>query len=315
MKKCPQIFIISGFVAAFLGWARAEDPVTLRQLWEPGKVYRQRMEMQQNTRIPLPGGDQEVDMGMLYEMSMSVRGNEEEKKITGRYDRVAVEMQMGDTELTYDSDKGEPEKGNPLAESMAQMAGAEFTYVVDAQNRFVRFEDFDRFLETVAQGSADGGQMARQMFNEEQMKRLVEQSMLMGLPDGPVSVGDAWPFSLDFPLEGTGKMLVKGTYTLSGFEELNGVRCAVIGLQAEIEGEFQAPGEGGENPANVQMKLSASEVKGTVHWDNALGAARSSVMDTNLKLKTSIPGVPDSVEMEIRQKVSVKLVGVDDAAE
>ncbi|HUF62560.1 MAG TPA: DUF6263 family protein [Verrucomicrobiales bacterium] len=315
MKPCPQFFIMAGLAAAFSGWAPAEEPVMLRQVWEPGKVYRQRLEMQQTTKIPLPEGGQEVDMAMLYEMSMSVRGNQEEKTITGRYDRVAAEMRMGDTKLTYDSDKGEPVKGNPMAEAMAQIAGAEFTYVVDAQNRFLRFEDFDRFLETVAQGSADGGQMARQMFNEEQMKRLVEQSTLMGLPDRPVSAGDTWPFSLDFPLEGAGKMLVKGSYTLKGFEELNGVRCAVIGLLAEIGGEFQAAVEGGENPANLQMKLSASDVKGTVHWDNALGAARSSVMDTTLKLETTIPGAAGPVEMEIRQKVSVKLAGVDDAGE
>src|SRR5690606_11117613 len=123
--------------------------------------------------------------------TMAITAREEGgKQATLSYDSAAMKMNMGEIAMDFDSKSDDP--SNPFKD----LIGKELTVIFDAQDEVVSVQGLDGLV-----GDAGvAGQMVQQMVNPEQMKNLMSQGMLQGVPNKPVSPGDSWPFSMEIPL-------------------------------------------------------------------------------------------------------------------
>ncbi len=292
--------------------AFAADAITLKQQWQVGKRYSQSMTMDQSTTITF--GDQKMDqkMKMVAEMTSTVKKHEDgkSKRIAITYDRMVMDTEMAGQKMSMDSSKP-ADPGNPLGNPFAAFTGKEIKLIVDANDKVTDFENF----EEIAKAAGGANPITAAFLNKESITRTVQQSSLQALPTKPVVAGDSWPFSVDMPMAGIGKGMVKGTYTFKGVTPHDGVPCAEIAVEGTINFDMTpAAGADASSPtAALGMKIEGGTMKGTIWFDNALGTARGSELNQEMMMSMKNPTKPDeTMKMPMKQAISTKVVKVED---
>src|SRR5471030_3243681 len=84
---------------------RAADAIDIKQHWLAGKKYYQTIQTDQQSTIQIGAQKMEQTTGMTMEMTMTVNTPQkvQPKRMTIRYERVAMDMTMNGQKMGFDS--------------------------------------------------------------------------------------------------------------------------------------------------------------------------------------------------------------------
>ena len=245
-----RIRFVLPFVLFGAGPAVARDNQEFPVQWKVGTTYVQSMDMAQE--MTMPGGQG----GMQTQMTMKVRAvpqkgsKEGTTEVTMTYDAADMTLKMGGNEV--------PGGG----EALKALVGKHVTSVFNADGTIVEIKDMEELL-------GDDPMLAR-MMNEDSMKQMVSQASLMGKPDRPVSPGDSWTFSVEYPMPMM-KLAMKGKYTYEKDELVEGVECARLVLDGQLTMETDA----GDDKKRATTRRPPSSLRCSRAWASRSAKVRS----------------------------------------
>ncbi len=292
--------------------AFAAEAIMLKQQWQVGKSYSQKMTMDQTTSITILDQKMDQSMNLVAEMTSTVRKHEDgtSKRIGIKYEKMVMNTDMNGQKMTIDSSKAAADSG-PMGNPFAAFTGKEIKMVVDANDKVTAFENFDE----IAKAAGGANPITSAFLNKEAISRTIQQSGLQALPAKPVTPGESWPFSVEMPLAGVGKGEVKGTYTFKGVTPHGGVPCAEIAVDGTINFDMSSAGAAdAENPvAKMGMKIEGGTMKGTIWFDNALGMSRGSDLKQEMTMTMKNPTNPsETMKLPMKQSITTELTKVED---
>jgi hypothetical protein len=317
----PLLHRSAAVAACFLFTAtavRAADAVELKPQWHVGKRYTQAMTM--NQQMTMSMGGQKMEQGMTMDIQTVVNVTKHEKpglkRLGIKYQRMSMSIDMNGQKMGYDSDK--PDPGNDplgMGKALGGLIGKEVTAILAADGKVQEIEKLDELLAGLDAAGPAAAQM-KGMFNKDTFAQTIAQAGLHNFPPGPVKPGDSWPLSFQMNMPQLGQMALKGTYAFKGMADHGGVPCAEITNDAQLEFDSgKATGGGGDGTSIQQlgMRFDKGRLSGTTWFDPKLGTARASEMVQEMTIKMANPANPgESIEMPMRQKISTKLVSVED---
>ena len=214
----------------------AADAVELKQRWIAGKKYFQTMQSTQSTTMSI--GPQKIEQKTVttMDMSMAVRPHEDgqRKRVTIKYDRVAMQMEMNGQKMGFDSAKpGEGTDPLGLSKTLGATVGKELKVLLTATDEVGDVENFDEFVKNLAPSQMPGMDMAK-MFTKESMAQMMKQGALQATPGKPVTARRFVALHHTVQLPQMGKVAVNGTYIFKGMVEHGGVQCAEIATDGKI---------------------------------------------------------------------------------
>ena len=308
----------TAFLACAAAPLAAADAVDLKQHWIVGKQYFQTMQSTQSTSIDMGPQKIEQKTTMTMDMSLAVRPHEDgvQKRVTVKYERVAMTMDMNGQKMGFDSAKpGEGTDPMGLAKTLGGTVGKELKVLMTAADDISGVENYDEFVKNLAPSPIPGMDMAK-MFTKESMSQMIKQGALQSLPGKPVKPGDSWPFNTEVELPQMGKVAVKGTYTFKGMADHAGVPCAEIATDGTISLDMtkaDASSPTGAALAQLGMKVEGGSLKGTVWFDPKLGFARDAQLTQEMNMTMKNPSDPAAtLKVPLKQEISTTLTKVGD---
>lgn len=291
--KSPLLHVLP-FVLLCAGPAVARDKQQFPVQWKVGTAYVQEMVMAQE--MTLPGGQGEMLTEMTMNMSAVPKKGAKEgtTEVTMTYDAADMTIKMGGNDVPGGS------------EALKALIGKSITSVFDADGTVVDVKDVEKLI-------GDDPMLAR-MVNKDSMRQMVSQASLMAKPDRPVSPGDSWNFSIEYPMPMM-KMAMKGKYTYEKDETIDGAECArlVLDGQLAMEADDEDEKKDDEDPQAAQQrellksmgfKVSESAIKGVMHYDFALANVSKTEMDMSLTMSMLDPSTQQPATMPMKTKVS-----------
>lgn len=285
MKVC-QILSLIALPLAFSS-VQAEESLRLRQAFPVGKKLTQSMKMEQVSRMKAGGQEVETKSSTDMRIIMTIRAGEaDQKRLTLKYDKASMKNEI-------------PENlgGGQAApvDYLAGLVGKEITVVLDGKDQVQGVEGLDDLLK-----GADENQAAiwKQLLTEDQMKQMINGSILQALPEKEIKSGDSWPFRQEIALPiGLGKAVTEGNYQLKSIKE-DLAEIAIKGTM-KIEG-----------PA-----VSAKEApyEGSILFDSKLGLPRMTDMRIKMDIEAKIGPKGESMKMQMDQTVKSEITEVVEA--
>jgi hypothetical protein len=303
---------------AHLPFANAEN-IEIKQRWAPGKKYFLSIQMVQNSTITMGTEKMEQGTTMRMEMTMTVRPYEDgrQKRMTLRYERLAIEFNMNGQKMGYDSlsaAAGTDPLG--LAKSAGAIVGKELKVLLDEGDKITKIENYEEFITQMNAGSTPGLD-PRIMFSQESLKQMVTQAGLLATPGKPLAAGESWPFSAERVVPQFGTVTINGKYQFKGMAQRWGAECAEILTEGTLATVMTPAAESKTAPVQPAkqfgMSVTEGKVKGTVWFDNQLGAARETqiVQDMTISMQNAVD-TTQTITVPMKQTISVMLTKVED---
>ncbi len=309
--KCHSLLAAAATSLLLLLPARADDAVEIKQRWVAGKAYSFTQTMQQESELELAGNKMTQKLDSTTDFSVKVTSDSGKKKVTMRYDHMAMDMDMGPQKMKYDSAKPE-DAGSPLGGTFGLLIGKEFRIVVDEKDQLQDIENWDDIASALK-----GAGPAAMGITKDSILQLMKQGMLQTYPGHPVKPGDQWQMDTTVDLPQMGKIAIIGTHTLKSVETHDGARSAQIVTDAKmsINPSDKPAAEGAPaNPlAAMNVKLEDSSLSGTTWFDLDLGIARSADFNQSFTMTMNNPTDPSkSLRVPMKQVIRLKLNKVED---
>ena len=310
---------VTALVALAAAPLSAAETIEIKQRWIAGKQYFMSAQTAQKSTIEM--GPQKIEQAVTttMDMSMAVRRAEdgEGKRMTLKFERVAMEMNVNGQKMGFDSAKpGEGSDPLGLAKSVGASVGKELKVLLNEKDEIVQIENYDEFIKQIAPSPVPGMD-PKTMFSKESVGQMMKQGALQALPGKPVAPGDSWPFVNEVALPQLGKVAVRGTYTFKGMAQHDGVATAEILTDATLALDFAAGGADasaeGKVFSQLGMKVTGGTLKGTVWFDPALGTARDAQLDQEMTITMKNPTDPSAtVSVPMKQHIATTLTKVED---
>ncbi len=306
-------------LGAMSGCKKAEQPdgaksgVLLKVKWPAGNRYVYRLEMDQHTSTKMPQMpkpvEQHVVMGMTYALSVLKEQPDGGRELEMEFQSIELEITGAGQNLHFNS-KDAPSTNdvpNPAMEPFRNIIGAKVQLELNAAgnvDKVIGLEDFSKLL--ASEEGGQGAQMMTQMFNEGFFRQMADFGH--GMPAKPVAVGESWPFKMEMPVGGSGKIVVEAKTKLTGWQDYDQRHCTVLDAKGTLKGTI-GPGVG---PMG-KMTLDHGQVTSTSWFDPELGAMIASTSDQSMRIKGDMPGqrnvIPfvSGLTVDLTQKISLKL--------
>ena len=303
-------------LAAFLTHhAVAEEAESFQAEMAVGKRYHLTVVTDQSSRMKLGAQDmtQKSSVEVGTSQTISSGPSKDTRKITVKYERMAMNMEVAGQKMSYDSAKPDASAENPLAATFSKIVGKQMVAVVDA-NYKVKSVEKDAAVEAAfAQDPVVSG-----MLNKDGLEQMLRQRGIGTAPPKPAKVGDSWPFVIEQALPGVGALKVTGTYTYARNVEKDGSPCAELKIgDGKITMKLAAAGSDPNSPearmAAAGMKLTEGRIAGTIHFDRAVHTVRESDVSMNLTMAMKNPADPTAeISIPTEQHIVTKLTKVED---
>ena len=267
----------------------ANEPVALKIKWETGRKYRVQMECMQswdNTgKTGAPAGSR-ITMGLTHEYAVSVV-----KEQAGGGRKLEMELasqkmfyQMGEVPvLNFDSAQSSAEDArNPVAPVLRKMVGARVQCFTDGEGRVTKIEGFKELYDRMAGGQRQIRGMIQEMYNETNLKQIFNFAAAVQ-PDGPVSIGDAWPIHVEMP-DPVGLMVMDLNCSFKNLEPRAGRPCARLEFQGAVTSK------GVENQSPSAIKIQDGNVSGRAWFDPEMGMLVNSESEQHMTYQTTSQG-------------------------
>lgn len=315
MKRLTRL--LSVFALALFAHAplHAAETIEIKQQWQAGKKYYQTIQTDQQSSIEIGGQKMDQSTNMTIEITMSVSPHQDgqPKRMTIRYERMAMEIGMNGQKMGYDS-ANPTANADPLnlGKTVGATVGQELKIVFNDKDEIDQVENFDEFVKHFGDSAVPGFD-ASKMFSRESLTQMLKQGSLQATPGKPVGVGDSWQFNNQVDLPQMGKVGVSGNYTVKSIGEHDGVRCAEIQTDGKLSMNLDAPKDEASPLAELGMKVTDGSIKGPVWFDPQLGMARESQLVQEMVISMKNPtDAAATINVPMKQNISVKLTKVED---
>ena len=314
MNHFHRAFLPVAALVIFAGALSAADTLELKQRWIAGKKYYQTMETVQTSSFSMAGQTLEQAVTTTMEIIQAVRlqPDGKSKRMTMKYDRVAMDMSMNGQKAGFDSSK--PDAGNdPLgfSKTMGAIAGKELQILLSENDDITGIENYDEFIKLLGSSPVPGMDMGK-MFSKDSIIQMMKGQALQSLPGHPVKPGDSWPFTTSVDLPQMGKVAVTGNYLLKGMADYKGIPVAEILADAKISMDFSGA-DPSQQVAQLGMKVEGGSLKGMIRFDPKLGIARNTQMTQDMTMTMKNPADPSAtISVPVKQTVEMTLTKVED---
>lgn len=288
--------------------AAGPDTVDLTLKWPVGKRLVTKVTVNQTQQIiGAPTGTMNQSVTQEQEIGLDVlKGLDGGGHDLGvRFLAMKMDVQMaGKSLMSYDSKKKVFGSVNPLADTMDQLMETQLKLRTNAEGEVTKVEGMDKLVDSLGQsGNPMVSQMLKGMFNEDSIK---EMGMLpQGLPNRTVKLRESWPFEISMELGPLGKLSIAMTYTFSGWEEHDGIQCAVLDYTGTISSK------GGTGPgAQMEIDITSGTMKGKSWFDPEAGLVRDTSGEQSMTMNIGAMG--QKLAMRMKQDVSNKLTAIED---
>jgi len=288
---------------------RAADTIEIKPRWLAGKKYYQTMRTDQESKAEIGEEKMEQKMITTIEATETVQ-NGLPKRMTMRYERVNVEMDVNGQKMTYDSaNPGASTDPLGFGKTYGALVGQDLKVSLDGNDEIVHIENYDDFIKRFA-AVGEPSLEPEKMFSRELLTQMMKQGGLQSEPGKPVTIGDAWPFHNTIELPEVGKITVNGTYTLKSIGDHNGARCAEITADGTLSMDVEAAAP----DSSREVKVTGGTVKGPIWFDLQLGTERESQLVEEMVVSMKDPDDPTAtVVMPSKTKVTTTLTKFEDA--
>ena len=291
VSRCCRFFVFLQMLSS--GALVAEEPGVLRVDWLPGKAYVLETTTESSTQAGGAKQEMKITQGTELEATAAEGGG---KDVRVTFSRIHGEMKGPNGEAKFDTDN--PPASDPgLLETLGKSLGRAYVLKYDAKNRFVDSLDI-----SAVDATGKPAPSLAELADKRAGANLFRKSMEMGLPPGPVKVGDAWTAdeTLSFPRAGETHVKLSGRF--ASVEEIQGRKHAKITFDGTLRSTDQARGS---LPASFSIS-DKSKLSGVVFFDLERRVVSMSVSTTQLHLL-----VEDQM-VEFEQKVTTRLNAVLD---
>ena len=293
----------------------AETGVLLKMKWPAGSRYICRMDLEQHStnsisQAPKPHPE-DLTFGVTYSLSVLSEGPDCGREI--EVGILATEMEIsvsGKVALHFDSTEAAKDPAQErIAAPFRKIIGSPLRLLIDADGKVDKVIGHKEWVERVS-GAQPGRleQLLVQQFNEGFFRQLADYGR--GLPAKPVHLGESWPYKIEIPAGGLGKITLDSTISLKRWEDLPPRHLAVL----ESRGTLQSAPLEEENSSG--MAIDQGTVTGTSWFDPEQGTLVESAVTQSMHIKGETPASatehtpPVQFTSDIGQNVTVKLVEI-----
>jgi hypothetical protein len=269
--------------------------------------------MTTETKQTMKVSNQEVTQNQKQTFYFSYTPVEKDKDdtwtIKQKIEGVQMNIDIGGTNITYDSTKGADQATNPLGEFFKALVGSEFTLKVkmekDKEATVTKIEGRDEFLKKLGNANPQMQPLLNQILSE---KALIEmaQPTFAALPGKEVAKGDTWNRNSSLDMGPIGKYENAYEYTYDGKDN----KADVIKVKTTLKYKEPAA-EGGVGGLPFKIKkatLDSEPATGTIKYDPEKHRIESSEMSLKLKgnLEIEIGGQTTKVDLDQTQTTKVE---------
>jgi hypothetical protein len=294
MKLRPSLLSALSLALAAMP-LHAADKVTMRQHWEPGKVYHLETNMDMDMSAPaIPGaGGQTTTVIQQLDITVSKEPGTDRKLAEMKFAAIKAMINAAGQLMTYDST--DPAMSQPmLQQAFGALLGKSVTVIYDKDDKFVDVIVPDNFMPTpLGQGSAPNG---------KQLGSMLRESVDFGLPTQSLAVGETFDLEKKIDMQPMGSITTKIKGRLDSIVDHEGRKHAKI----VSEGTMEMPSLPPEVQAVVSMLPGAKITSETLFDLDRKVVSRNT---TNTEMKMAAGGR----EMTMKQTMISKLKSIEDA--
>lgn len=325
------------------------DEIVFKLPYEMGKVVRYRMVSRNVGSMKLFAPIPEQNMVQTFTQELcckAVKKNDDGSVIVEMWiDRVAMSQSFGGMKIDYDSKtynsaSAKDDPARMVARILGAMVGAKFRVTFGADGKPIKTEGVDEMIDKVISGMrGEGGvqgmildQLANQIGKQLKDTVIKDQLRTQALPVGRrLHVGDGWDDSweMGFPFSAGTLLRTESTFTVQGFEEFRGRRCAKIHLVQKVstvapeKTETQESHKAKSLLDRMKMDLKSTSGEGTLYVDCGTSAMIFMQQQTRIEASVSLepdpnaeesglPGEGVNMSMTMRSATTLELVPPDE---
>ena len=208
------------------------------------------------------------------------------------YDRIQLDLELGETTLNYDSAQAEPGDDEPARDYLGRLVGQVVTLVVSPQGEIIEahgleglWEDTDTqstLFETLTQG-----------LGMEMLKALYQQASPI-FPEERLRSGDRWTAELTIPDPAFGTMRIDSDYELLGAGKMGRHKYVKTGVRNRIELEGRGSlldqiGTLAGTEGEVRVTTERADGSGTIWTERKTGVTLGLLAEQQMTLQLSVP--------------------------
>lgn len=300
--------VVAIVCAAGVDTAKGDEP--LRWKFKVGEKLNYNMTQEMKMTFPQATTNMHQEMDMLWDVQgVNEKGD---AVIRQKFEHIKLKAE-GPVPIDYDSKSDTPPTG--LAAMIAPMYKAmtegEFEITMTARGEVKDVKIPEQVLTALknTSGAASMGDMA----SPEGFKKMISQGALV-LPKDAPKINDQWQTKVEMANPMLGKQILETTYRYAGTKTVNGTKFAVIhpSLKMSIESKPPDAGSGPKQPGSqqqVQAKVKEQSSEGEVLFNVKAGRLNSTELNQNVTIAATV--APQTIEMKIQQKISVKVTPAD----
>lgn len=285
----------------------ANNPVSFKIKWIPGKKYHFQVNFLQGVNTPSTNPDpNRTVFGCTHDYLVSPG------KIAADGGQV-LDLQITDEKFFYQwQERGwfkfdsredlETDKLIPVCPLLRQLEGAHLRCWLGADGQVVRMEGFDKLKAEWDKAPAKYSQILESIFNEENFKMAIE-AVAQCQPADPIKVGDKWPMHYDMDIPTLGSAEISKDFTFEDWDTLRDRDC----IRVSCTGKMAL--KAGDNPL-LKAKLDNSSLAGTLWYDPALGTVIDSSFEQHMTVTGSVLGQTNT--MTIHATGNARLISMTD---
>ncbi len=303
-------------LAAFLAVpASADEAESFKTDMILGKRLFVTVTTDQSTKMKLGGQDmtQKTTVEVGVSQAISPGPSKDTRKMTVKYERMAMNMEVAGQKMSYDSAKPDEGAANPLAAGLGKVVGKQIVAVIDANDKVQSLEKDPAVEAAFGQDPA-----VASMLSKDGLEQMLRQRGIGTAPPKPAKPGESWPFTITQNVAGMGSIKIAGTYTYSKDISQDGSPCAELKISngkvsMELSGAEGDPAGQQARMAAAGMKLKSGKISGTIHFDRALHTVRESDVAMSMTMSMKNPADPTAeVEIPIEQHIVTRLTKAED---
>lgn len=282
--------------------ALAAQQVDLRWKYQAGEQLVYRVTLEQEAAVPGQGTQSGTQIQTMR-WAVDEVAPSGDATVTVTTERMQIN-QVGPTgSIDYDSETMS-DSASPQAAMFGAIVDMSYTLVIAPDGTVKEVRGLEGMIdEMVGEMSAETAGPARQqfsqMFNEESIRNMMQQS-IQSFPTEPVGPSDTWETSYSMPVPMMGEITTTANFTLDDVVTREGRPVALISSTGSVafgEAEGQLAG---------MMEMDDATVSSTLEFDVERGHILSGTTDTSMTMNVSAGG--QAMTMETTNSAVMELI-------
>lgn len=261
----------------------AADQAQLEWKWTPGEVHRYTMTQDMDMTMEmgnLPeqagaagfGPNMKTTQHQVFTLKEEVKELSPEGTATVEQTIESMKFDMdvpGMGKMSYDSENPDQSAHPmaPMAQPMTKLVGKSFTLVRDKTGKILEMRGMQELMEEMMAGFGNDPMSAQiknqfsEMFKDENFESF-NQCSFEALPAEAVGPGSSWGCTTSQSIPMLGQMQRDSTYTLEGYQTVDGMECADIAFTFKGDQDPSAL-SAGSNPMAQFMEFKSMSLEGS----------------------------------------------------